>query len=209
MFSSRQTVILACALVLILAAVWVGSLALLRAKPQDADAPAAGKIGGPFTLTMSGGRRVSDSDFHGKWMLIYFGYTHCPDICPTTLADLGQVLNKLGPLAAQVQAIYISIDPERDTPEIMGSYAKQFDPRILGLSGSAADIATAAKQYRVFYAKRADKEPAGKYVMEHSAFVYVVNPHGKYVTLFSPISGQQPDEMAAKLRELMAAWASR
>jgi protein SCO1/2 len=209
-FSRRQMAVLACAGVLILVAVGFGGLVLLRAKPRDASAPATGKIGGPFTLTMAGGRRVSDRDFPGKWMLIYFGYTHCPDICPTTLAELGQVLNKLGPLADQVQPIYISIDPERDTPEIMASYAKQFDPRILGLSGRAADIAAAANQYRVFYAKRVLKdEPAGEYAMEHSAFVYVVDPHGKYVTLFSPISGQQPDEMAAKLRELMAAWASR
>jgi protein SCO1/2 len=208
MFSRRQQIVLACAGALIVAG--VGGVSLFGARPWHTGPPSAEKIGGPFTLSMAGGRRVSDSDFRGKWMLIYFGYTHCPDICPTTLADIAQVLDKLGPLADEVQPIYISIDPERDTPETMASYAKQFDPRIIGLSGSPADIAAAAGQYHVFYARKDfSGEAKGDYAMEHSAFVYVVDPGGKYVTLFLPISGQEPDEMAAKLRELMAVEASR
>src|ERR1700691_255442 len=97
MFSRRQQIVLACAGALILAG--VGGLSLLGARPWHTGAPSAEKIGGPFTLSMAGGRRVSDSDFRGRWMLLYFGYTHCPDICPTTLADIAQVLDKLGPLA--------------------------------------------------------------------------------------------------------------
>src|SRR5580658_9259629 len=107
----------------------------LRSQPQSE------AIGGPFALTAGNGQQVTDHDVRDKWLLIYFGYTHCPDICPTTLADIAQVLDKLGPLADEVQPIYISIDPERDTPETMAAYAKQFDPRIIGLSGSPADIA--------------------------------------------------------------------
>jgi protein SCO1 len=207
-FSRQQKIVLACAGVLILAG--FGGLTLLGMRPLRTSAPSAEKIGGPFTLSTAGGRRVSDSDFRGKWMLLYFGYTHCPDICPMTLAEIAQILDKLGPLATDVQPFYISIDPERDTPETVDSYAKQFDPRIIGLSGSPADIAAAAKQYHVFYARiDFSGEAKSDYTMEHSAFVYVVDGQGKYVTLFSPISGQEPEEMATKLRELMAGSESR
>jgi cytochrome oxidase Cu insertion factor (SCO1/SenC/PrrC family) len=111
-------------------------------------------IGGPFRLTGADGQSVSDRDFRGQWLLVYFGYTHCPDICPTTLADISQTLDLLGADAAQVQPLFISIDPERDTPQVVGAYVKEFDDRIIGLAGTPEEIAATAKAYRVFYTRR-------------------------------------------------------
>jgi protein SCO1/2 len=177
------------------------SLALLAPGwTQNASAP----IGGPFTLVAANGRTVSDRDLRGKWVLIYFGYTHCPDVCPTTLLEIAQTLGELGPLAADVQPVFITIDPERDTPESVAEFAAAFDPRIIGLSGTPAQIASVAKKYRVYYKK--DARPGMKsedYLMEHSAFVYLMGPTGAYVNLFSPRRGQGPDHMAARLRDLI------
>ena len=164
---------------------------------------AAAPIGGPFTLKSGGGQTVSDRDFRGKWLLVYFGYTQCPDVCPTTLAEIAQTLQKLGPLAAEVQPIFITIDPERDTPEAVREYVEAFDPRLVGLTGTPGEIATVAKEYRVYYKRQAGKN-AADYLMEHSAFVYVIDPAGKYATLFAPRGGQGPDQMAQRLRELIA-----
>jgi protein SCO1 len=158
----------------------------------SADLPSsAHAIGGPFRLT------------RGQWLLVYFGYTHCPDICPTTLADISQTLDLLGADAAQVQPLFISIDPERDTPQVVGAYVKEFDDRIIGLAGTPEEIAATAKAYRVFYAKKEGTD-AGNYLMEHTAFVYVIGPDGRYVTLLSPLQGQTPDIMADRLRELVS-----
>jgi protein SCO1/2 len=170
----------------------------LRSQPQSE------AIGGPFVLTAGNGRKLTDHDVRGKWLLMYFGYTHCPDICPTTLAELSETLKLLGPLAMEVQPLFITIDPERDTPDVVGSFVDQFDPRIVGLSGTPAQIGAVAKEYHVYYAKSAAAAAAGEsYSMEHTAFVYVMGPDGKYLTLFSPLQGQTPDDMAAKLRDLI------
>jgi protein SCO1/2 len=164
--------------------------------------PSADTIGGSFQLTGADGQRVSDRDFPGKWLLVYFGYTHCPDICPTTLVEISQTLGLLGDDAARIQPLFISIDPERDTPQIVGEYVKEFDDRIIGLAGTQEEIAAAAKAYRVFYAKQEGTD-ANNYLMQHSAFVYVMGPDGRYVTLLSPLEGQTPDVMANRLRELV------
>jgi protein SCO1/2 len=165
---------------------------------------ASSSIGGPFTLAAAKGRTVSDQEFRGKWLLVYFGYTHCPDVCPTTLLEIAQTLKQLGPLAAEVVPFFITIDPERDTPEAVSEFAEAFDPRIVGLSGTPAQIASVAKEYRVYYKKV--EQPGMKsedYLMEHSAFVYLMGPSGAYVTLFSPRQGQGPDQMAVRLRDLI------
>src|SRR6185437_4074612 len=128
--------------------------------------------------------RVSDASLRGRWLLVYFGYTNCPDICPMTLSGIAAALDKLGPLAAKIQPVFISIDPERDTPERVGDFARAVDPRILGLSGSAAEIAAVAKEYRVFFRK---------------------DPQGRYVTLFTAAEVEAPDEMASRLRSLVSA----
>ena len=170
--------------------------------------PGAGErtgFGGPFVLTASDTRVVTERTFRGRYMLIYFGYTHCPDICPTTLMTVSQVLEKLGPLADKVQPVFVSIDPERDTPAVIGKYLEAFDRRIVGLTGSPAEIAAAAKQYRVFY-KKSPFENSDDYSMDHSPYIYVMDPDGRYVTLFSP--DQSPDQMEARLRALLNVSAS-
>src|SRR5262249_36031185 len=134
---------------------------------------------------------------------VYFGYTHCPDICPTTLIDISQTLRLLGEDAVRFQPLFISIDPERDRPQIVGEYVKEFDDHIIGLTGTPEQIAAAATAYRVVYARKKDADE-DSYFMEHTAFVYVMGPDGRYVTLLSPLQGQTPDVMASRLRELIS-----
>jgi protein SCO1/2 len=160
-------------------------------------------IGGAFALTAGNGQVMTDRDFRGKWLLIYFGYTHCPDICPTTLAEVSETATMLGPLAAKVQPVFITIDPERDDPGAVGTFVDAIDDRIIGLTGTPAQIASVAKEYHVYYAKSPAPGAEGDYGMDHTAFVYVMGPDGKYLTLFSPLQGQTPDAMAAKLREFV------
>jgi protein SCO1/2 len=167
-------------------------------------ASSAAPIGGPFVLTAGDGTIVTDRTFRGRWMLVYFGYTHCPDVCPTTLLAIAQVLEKLGPQAALLQPLFVSIDPERDTSQTMEEFTKAFDPRIIGLTGKPAEIAAVARQYRVFF-KKVPGTDAETYWMEHSSYIYVMGPDGRYVTLFSHDEAAAPDEMAARLRELLGA----
>ena len=172
-------------------------------RPSRELASSADVIGGAFQLTGADGQSVSDRDFRGKWLLVYFGYTHCPDICPTTLIDISQTLRLLGEDAVRFQPLFISIDPKRDRPQIVGEYVKEFDDHIIGLTGTPEQIAVAAKAYRVFYARKKDADE-DSYFMEHTAFVYVMGPDGRYVTLLSPLEGQTPDLMASRLRELIS-----
>jgi cytochrome oxidase Cu insertion factor (SCO1/SenC/PrrC family) len=151
-------------------------------------------VGGPFSLTDQDGKRRSDADFRGKLMLIYFGYTYCPDVCPTTLATMTEALDKLGAKAAEVQPLFITIDPGRDTPEVMKRYVANFYPGLLGLTGSPAEIAAVARAYRVYYAKAENGAAGNDYLMDHSGFIYLMGPDGKYLTLLTPQTGAQ--EMA-------------
>ena len=159
--------------------------------------------GGPFLLAAAGGKSVSDASLRGRWLLVYFGYTNCPEICPTTLGAIAAALEKLGPVAAKIQPVFITIDPERDTPERADAFAKAFDPRILGLSGSAAEVAAVAKEYRVFFRKVPGADPS-QYLMEHSSYVFLMDPQGRYVTLFTAGEIEAPDEMASRLRGLVS-----
>jgi len=159
-------------------------------------------IGGPFTLEASDGSTVTDATYRNKWQLIYFGYTLCPDACPTALNEIAGALDKLGPLAAQVQPIFITIDPARDTPKIMGEYVKAFDPRIRGLTGTPAQIAAVAREFRVYYAKVEDKDAPDGYLMDHSSIIYVMRPgDGRFVATFTHES--TADQMAARLKKLI------
>jgi protein SCO1 len=155
-------------------------------------------FGGPFALTATDGHVVTDRTVRGAYVLVYFGYTHCPDICPTTLTTLGQVLEKLGQSAGKIRPVFISIDPERDTPSAVGRYLESFDQRIVGLTGSPAEIAAVAKQYRVFY-RKLPIENSGDYAMEHSSYIYLMDQDGRYLTLFS--SDQSSDQIVARLHE--------
>lgn len=159
-------------------------------------------IGGPFSLVDHRGQRVSDASFRGRYMLIYFGYGYCPDVCPTELATMGSALDELAGQAAAIQPMFITIDPARDTPAFLADYVAQFHPRLIGLSGTADETAQAAKAYRVFYA-RAKSGDTDDYLMDHSSFVYFMGPDGRYLTLFR--RGANAKDMAAQIRRLMAA----
>ena len=142
-------------------------------------------VGGPFSLVGADGKPVTDRDFRGRYMLIFFGFTHCPDICPAELQVIAQALEQLGDKAKNVVPIFITLDPERDTPESMANYVKSFGSNFVGLRGSPEAIAAAAKAYRVSYAKVENKESAADYRVDHSAVVYLIDPEGQYVTHFS------------------------
>jgi cytochrome oxidase Cu insertion factor (SCO1/SenC/PrrC family) len=173
-----------------------GDSLLARLHPGGGTSVGSALVGGPFTLTDQDGKSRSDADFRGKLMLIYFGYTYCPDVCPTTLATMTEALDKLGPQAAKVQPIFITIDPTRDTPEVLKRYMANFHPSLIGLTGSPAQIAAVAKAYRVYYAK-ADNGSGADYLMDHSGFIYLMGPDGKYITLLTPQSDAK--EMAARI----------
>jgi len=117
-------------------------------------------------------------DFRGKAVVLFFGYTHCPDVCPTTLADLAQVMRQLGPLADRVQVLFVTVDPERDTQQVLAKYVPAFDPRFLGLRGDAEATRAAAKEFKIYYEKRPGKSP-GEYSVDHSAQTYVFDPQGR------------------------------
>ena len=165
-------------------------------------ASSPGAIGGPFVLTAGNGAMVTDRSFRGRWLLVYFGYTNCPNVCPTTLAAIAAGLEKLGPLAAKVQPLFITIDPERDTPAAVDAFTKAFDPRIVGLTGNATEIAAVAKEYRVFFRRTPGGDP-DNYAMEHTAYIFVMDPDGRYVTLFASAQTEAPDEIAARLCALL------
>lgn len=167
---------------------------------------AADTLGGPFTLTDQNGKTVSDTDFRGKYMLIYFGYTYCPDICPTALARNAEALALIGDLAEKVVPIFITIDPERDTQELLKSYVGHFDPRLIGLYGSPEETAKVAKEFRVYYTKVADEGSSiedGTYLVDHTAITYLMGPDGKFLQHFS--HAMSADDMAKRLREILGA----
>jgi protein SCO1 len=139
-------------------------------------------VGGPFSLVDHTGRRVTDKDFLGRPMLVFFGYTNCPDICPSGLQVVSAALDKLGDRAKTVQPVFVSIDPARDTPEKLAEYLKSFSPRLIGLTGSAEETAAAAKAYRVFYQKVEDEKSKDTYSMDHSAIFYLMGADGAFIT---------------------------
>ena len=153
-------------------------------------------IGGPFTLIDQDGKVRRAADFRGRFMLVYFGYSYCPDICPTTLAVMADALEKLGPKAGRVAPIFITIDPGRDTPSVLKAYLKGFGPRFVGLTGDTKTIAAAAQAYRVYYRKRPLK--GGGYAMDHSSQIYLMGPDGKFIAYYDETLG--PDGLAAALK---------
>ena len=183
----------------------LGAGVLLALAHRDTPRGAAGTllasaIGGPFRLVDQNGKTVTDADLKGKWSLVYFGYTHCPDACPTALNDIAIALDQLGPKREAVRAVFITVDPERDTPEVLKEYVTSFDAPILALSGSPDEIARAAKAYRVYYAKH--PEPGGDYSMDHSSVIYVMDPEGRFTASFTHQS--TPEEIAERLKKLLA-----
>lgn len=173
------------ALVILLLALAIGGGALLYR--GGAGAPASvgqALIGGPFTLTDQNGKRVSEKDFLGKYMLVFFGYTYCPDVCPTELQVMTEALSQMGVKGGDIQPVFVSIDPERDTPEMVKAYVENFSPRLVGLTGSADDVAGAAKAFRVYY-KKVEKGAADAYLMDHSSIIYLMDRDGRFAKHFT------------------------
>lgn len=155
-------------------------------------------IGGPFTLTTDEGKRLSNEDLKGKPFAIYFGFTYCPDVCPTTLVELTETIETLGPDADKLRYLFVSVDPERDTPEQLKLYLSSFDEHFTGLTGTAEEIAEAAKAYRVYYER---VEQDDDYTMNHSALIYLMDGNGKFMDVIP--YGAEPDERLQKIRKLI------
>jgi protein SCO1/2 len=179
-----------------------GLLALaFRDTPQGAAGTAlASAIGGPFHLIDQNGKPVNDGDLKGKWQLVFFGYTHCPDACPTALNEIALALDRLGAKRDAVEVVFITVDPERDTPEVLKSYVASFDAPIIALTGAPDAVAQAARAYRVFYAKH--PLPDGGYDMDHSAVIYVMSPEGRFTATFTPDS--TAEAIADRLQKLLS-----
>ncbi|MET3337715.1 MULTISPECIES: SCO family protein [Bradyrhizobium] len=159
--------------------------------------PAA--VGGPFQLTDQNGKAVTDKSLKGKPTLIFFGYTHCPDVCPTSLFEISEVLRALGKDADKVNAVFISVDPERDTPATMKEYLSSFDPHLEGLSGDPAETAKVITSYRVYAKKVPTKD--GDYTMDHTALIYLMDRDGRFVSPFN--LKRTPEEAAADLKKYL------
>ncbi|MBM3518605.1 MAG: SCO family protein, partial [Alphaproteobacteria bacterium] len=185
------------ALVAVAAVVWQLARPSVQRSAEPAVAEAA--IGGPFSLLDHTGRRVSDEDFRGQVLVVFFGYASCPDFCPARLVEIAAAVDALGQRANAVTPLFITIDPERDTPAALSDFVARIHPALVGLTGSAAEIAAVAKAYRVFYAR--GKEVAGGYLMDHSSVVYVMDRAGKFVDVLTP--GADADAIAEKLRHAL------
>ena len=173
---------------------------------QKSDTVQAGgtpTIGGPFTLVDQAGKTVTDKNFRGQYLMIYFGYTYCPDVCPTSLTNMSDALDLLGEKATKVTPMLITIDPARDTPEHLREYATYFHPRLHALTGSPEQIAAVAKAYRVYYSKvKQEDATEDDYLMDHSSVTYVMGPDGMFRLHFS--HGTDAETMASRLRDLLS-----
>lgn len=158
-------------------------------------------VGGPFTLVAQDGTTVTDRTYRGKWLLVYFGFTFCPNTCPATLLEVATALERLGSAAAALQPLFITVDPRRDTPEIMKEYTQSFDPRIVGLTGTAEQIDAVAREYGAYFAPLRTGPGADDYVIDHSSYLYLMDPRGKFVRGFA--ADTPGDRIADTLRELM------
>ena len=159
-------------------------------------------IGGPFTLVNHKGKTVTQADFKGKYMLVYFGYTFCPDVCPTELQVMSAALEALPPAkAAKITPILVSIDPERDTPAKLAEYVANFHPRLVGLTGTLKQVRAAGKVYKVYFKKAKDPDSSAGYAMDHSSIVYLMGPNGDFIKHFA--YGTSSKKMADTLKKLV------
>lgn len=159
-----------------------------------------GSVGGPFTLTDTTGKRRSDSDFRGKLMIVYFGYTFCPDVCPADLMAITQALDALGPLADGVQPVFITVDPERDT-KVLGEYVSAFHRSLIGLTGTPEEIRKVANAYKAFYAKVPNPQGAD-YAIDHTGMIYLMGRNGEYLGFMPPQT--DPGKLTEILRKYLA-----
>ncbi len=177
-------------------------VAVLAWRMSSTNIDAAGQeqaaVGGRFVLIDQNGRARSDRDFRGKWMLVYFGYTWCPDVCPTTLQDMATALHRLGPKAQQIVPLFITLDPARDHPAVLRKYLASFGPEFEGLTGTPKQIAAIAQAYHVYYARRA--LPGGGYSVDHASAIYLMDPDGQFVTILDDQQGASALEKDLALR---------
>ncbi len=149
-----------------------------------------------FSLIDHNGSRVTEADFLGRWQLVFFGFTHCPDVCPTTLAYMANVLDRLGEKVERVAPIFITVDPSRDTPQVMAAYVQAFHPKLVGLTGSEAEVAAAAQSFRVYYERMEEETAPDGYLMAHSGHIYLMTPEGRFEDVFRE-GDQSAEGMAA------------
>jgi cytochrome oxidase Cu insertion factor (SCO1/SenC/PrrC family) len=195
---------------------WVAFGALIALAPASRlhadDAPSAaqlmddlmwarGPIGGPFALTGHDGRQRTDAEFRGKLMVIYFGYTRCPDICPADLTSIALALDRLGDAADAVQPVFITLDPERDTPAQLAEYVKAFHPRLIGLTGTPDEIRKVAAAYKTYYVKAGNADGAD-YAVDHAAFIYLVGRDGQYIGFLPPST--TPERLSEVIRQMLS-----
>jgi protein SCO1/2 len=192
----RSTAFVVRAVAAALAVVVVGFAAFMLMSPSER--PRAALIGGAFALEDGAGKTVSDQTLRGRPFLVYFGYTHCPDVCPTELAKISDILGKMGD--KPVPTLFITVDPERDTPKAMQDYVSSFNPAIIGLSGSPEAVAATEKTFRVF-ARKGQPQPDGDYSMDHSSVVYLMDKNGAFVEAFNV--ERSADEAAKELEKYL------
>jgi protein SCO1/2 len=176
-----------------------GVVLLVTGRVSTPGAQQIAMIGGPFKLTDQNGKEVTDQDLKGRPFLVFFGFTHCPDVCPTTLFEVSEIMRALGPDADRARAVFITVDPERDTPTVMKDYMSSFDPHLTGLTGDPAAVAAVGKAYRVYF-KKVPLDQGG-YTMDHTAIVYLMDKDGRFVSPFS--LKRSADAAAADLRKYL------
>jgi protein SCO1/2 len=172
------------------------ALALVLSQPLVRAGNSPVTIGGPFTLTAPGGTMVSEQTYRGKWLLVYFGYTSCPNTCPTSLLEISGALKRLGPDADKLQPLFITVDPRRDTPAVMGNYTQSFDPRIIGLTGTPQQVAAVAQEYGVYYVPHNNGPDGENDIIDHSTYLYLMDPDGKFVR---GLDADTPDDRIAEV----------
>jgi cytochrome oxidase Cu insertion factor (SCO1/SenC/PrrC family) len=171
--------------------------AMERILPKGAVSIGQATVGGPFSLVDHTGKRVTDADYRGRFMLVFFGFTFCPDVCPTALQVSAAALDKLGTKADRIVPLFVTVDPERDTPEQLKSYVSSFHPRLVGLTGTQPEIDAVARAYRVYFKRVKDERSAAGYTMDHTSIVYLMGPDGRFVSHFTHTTSV--DAMAAGL----------
>ncbi|HLU91656.1 MAG TPA: SCO family protein [Pedomonas sp.] len=201
--TQKRSISFTTVIVVLLALCAVAGLLVWQTWRAQTDTQGRVPIGGPFTLVDHNGQTVTEKSWPGQHLLVYFGYSYCPDVCPGDLQTLSLALERLEQdnpaAAAKIQPLFITIDPERDTVEAIRDYVSLFHPRLVGLTGTPAQVEEAKKSYRVYAVKRED-ESASDYLMDHTALVYLISPEGEYEAHFT--SNTAPDEMARRLGEL-------
>jgi len=168
-----------------------------QVRPGQVVTSGRAEVGGPFALLDQNGETKTDADFHGRWMFIYFGYTNCPDVCPTTLALMSEVTKRLGSKSRRIAPIFITVDPARDSSRTLKLYLGAFGPQIVGLTGPKSHIASVESEYHVYVRNR--PLPGGQYAVDHSNVIYLMDPNGKFAANYD--NSQGPDEIAADLEK--------